>query len=74
MISLLVFACMVYACVYLVLLLSLTWVLLGMTMVFNLALPLPNSHGVMGFLLFGSVRLPKRFETEWGGLREKHKA
>jgi len=38
-----------YACVFLVLLLSLAWVSLGVTMFFNLALSFPNSLGVMGF-------------------------
>jgi len=39
MISLLDLACMVHACVYLVLLLSLVWVFPGVTVIFNLALP-----------------------------------
>ena len=45
MISLLVLACMVHACVYLVLLLSLAWVFPGVTVVS--ALPFSDSHGVM---------------------------
>ena len=48
-ISLIFFACMVYACVYLVLFLSLAWVLPGVIVVFILAFPFPDNHGVMGF-------------------------
>ena len=51
-ISLLDLACMVHACEYLVLLLSLAWVLLGVTAIFNLSLPFPNSHDVMGSHVF----------------------
>jgi len=53
MISLLVLACMVHACVLLVLLLSLAWIFLGVTMFFSLALPFLNIHGVAGSLVFG---------------------
>jgi len=53
MISLLVLACMVYECVYLVLFLTLAWVLVGVTVVFSLASTFPDSHGVMGFILLG---------------------
>lgn len=53
MISFLFLACIVHACVYLVLFLSLAWVLVGVTVVFNLALTFPDSHGVMEFILLG---------------------
>ena len=51
MISLLVLACMVHACLYLVLLLSLAWVLPSLAMVSFLLCQFLDSHGVMGFIL-----------------------
>jgi len=51
MISLLVLACMVHACVFFVLLLSLTWVFLGVIMVFSIEFLFLDSHGVMDSLL-----------------------
>ena len=53
MISLLYLACMVHACVYLVLFLSFSLVLLSVTVIFSLALPFLGSNGVMGSLLLG---------------------
>ncbi len=41
-----------YACVFLVLLLSLAWILLGVTVFFTLAFIFLDSHGVMGFSCF----------------------
>ena len=58
MISLLVFACMVHACVYLVLLLSLAWVSPGVIVVFSLAFPFSDSHGVMGFFYLVELDFP----------------
>ena len=49
MISLLFLECMIHTCVYLVILLSLAWVLSGVTVVFSLALTFLDSHGVMRF-------------------------
>jgi len=51
-ISLLYLACMVHACVYLVLLLSLPWVFLGVTAFFSLSFPFLDNHGMMGSLVF----------------------
>lgn len=64
MISLLVLACMVYACVYLVLLMSLAWVLPGVRVVFIISFPFPDSHGVMG--LFHLVELDCGMVLELG--------
>lgn len=52
MISLLDLECMVHAYVYFTLLLSLAWVFPSVTMIFSLVFPFPDSHGVMGSLLF----------------------
>lgn len=52
-ISLLDLAFMVHACVYLDLLLSLEWLLLGVIVIFSLAFPFLDIHGVMGSILFG---------------------
>lgn len=61
-----------YACAFLVLFLSWAWVFPGMTVFFNLSLPFPDSHGVMGFSCFGWSRLSDGFESKWGGsLKEK---
>lgn len=74
MISSIVFPCMVNACVFLVILLLLAWVLPAVTMVFNLAFSFTNSHGVMRLSCFVLVVLMDGFEVEWGGLRVNHKA
>ena len=66
MFSLLDLACMVHACVYFVLLLSLTWVLLGVAMDFSLALPFLDSHGVMGSSYL--VELDFRMVLKLGGV------
>lgn len=50
MILLLVLACVVYACMYLVLFLSLAGFFLGVKVVFILALQFTDYQGVMGFL------------------------
>jgi len=42
---------MAYACVYLVHLLLLAWVLSGFDSGFSLAFPFLDSHGVMGFFI-----------------------
>jgi len=52
-ISLLDLACMVHACLYLIILLSLERVLRGVAVIFNVSLPFLYSHVVMGSLLFG---------------------
>ena len=52
MYSFLVLECMVHSCVYLALLFSLAWVFSGVTVVFSLSFPFPDSHGVMGFFHF----------------------
>ena len=63
-ISLLNLACMVHACVVLVLLMSLAWVFPSVIVVFSLAFPFLDNHGVMGSLLFGYVGFLDGFETE----------
>ena len=73
MISLLVLACMVHACVF-ILLLSLAWVLTIVTVVLSLSLPFLDSHGVMELSCFGGARLLDGFEVEWGVLRIDHMA
>ena len=66
MISFLVLACMVHACVYLVLLLSLAWVFPGGIVVFNLTFPYTDSHGVMGFFYLVELWIDGRF---WNQVR-----
>lgn len=53
MIYLLDLECMVHACVYLVLSISLTWVFVGVTVDFMLAFLVLNNHGMVGSLVFG---------------------
>jgi len=73
MISFLVLESMVHACVYLVLLLSMAWVSIGVTMVLSLSFPFLDSDGLMGFLLFGWARFSDGFEVEWGSLKGETK-
>jgi len=67
-ISLLALACRVHACLYWVLLLSLEWVSQGVIVVFILSFPFMNSHGVMGFLLFGLDGLSNGLKAKLGGI------
>ena len=53
LISLLVLTFMVHPCVFLVLLLSLAWVLSSVTVFLNLSLPFMDNQCVTGFLLLG---------------------
>ena len=43
------------------------WVLLGVTMFFNLAFPFPDSFDEMGSLIQFMKDGRIRFEVEWGG-------
>lgn len=64
MISLLDLACMIHARVNLVLLLSLACVFQGMVVLFSLAFPFLDNHGMMGFSCFGLSRLPSGLKNE----------
>lgn len=64
MIFLLFLACMVPACVYLVLFLSLAWVFPGVVVVFKITLTFMDSYGVMGF--FHLVELDFQMILELG--------